>query len=425
MQTDEDMLETIIPAFTQMENEGVAFYRLGKPNLAELSRRTGITARVLKRLYDNGFKAKAHGNTGRVREHVISGDTETQARLLLESGITNSSVINDKLAEIGYTGSLTSVKTYISSHKDLVPAKRSLAEAPIGKIRRYSSGSGEMYQMDWGFVKVSDECGELWQCACFAMVCHHCGKRYIEFFPNARQESLFIGMLHSFAYLGVPETVLTDNMASVSNRRDSNGLPIFNKEYDEFQKLIGIKTKLCKVRHPWTKGSVERLVRFVKDNFIQGRKFVNVTDLNEKALSWCNHENSILQKGLGVIPAVEHDKETLMALPESISLIPYMAPVRLIANDGFVFYEGRRYGVPLSYSKKKARVMRAADKLYILDCDEFATIETHDVDWSYKPHYSSRQFEPEQPEELPTEAVTAVIEMNSNKADFDFSCYDF
>ena len=233
MQTDEDMLETIIPAFTQMEKEGVAFYRLGKPNLAELSRRTGITARVLKRLYDNGFKAKAHGNTGRVREHVISGDTETRAKLLLESGITNSSVINDKLAEIGYTGSLTSVKTYISSHKDLVPSKRSLTEAPIGNIRRYSSGSGEMFQMDWGFVKVSDECGELWQCACFAMVCHHCGKRYIEFFPNARQESLFIGMLHSFAYLGVPETVLTDNMASVSNRRDSNGMPIFNKEYDE------------------------------------------------------------------------------------------------------------------------------------------------------------------------------------------------
>lgn len=425
MLKDEDMLEIIIPAFTQMEKEGVAFYRLNKPNLAELSRRTRISARVLKRLYDNGFKPKAHGNIGHKKKHVINGETEKCVRQLLESGITNSSVIKEKIDEIGYKGSLTSVKTYITSHKDIVPAKRILAETPIGKIRRYTSGNGEMYQMDWGFVKVSDESGELWQCACFAMVCHHCGKRYIEFFPNARQENLFIGMLHAFAYLGVPETVLTDNMASVSNKRDSNGMPVFNKEYDEFQKLIGIKTKLCKVRHPWTKGSVERLVRFVKDNFIQGKKFVNVTDLNEKALEWCNIENSVLQKGLGVIPSEEHEKEILVALPETILLLPYMAPVRLITNDGFVFYEGRRYGVPLSYSKKKARVMRSADKLFVLDYDEFFTIETHTVDWSYKPHYSSSQFEPEQPEEFPTQTVTAVVEMDNNKTRFDFSCYDF
>ena len=32
-------------------------------------------------------------------------------------------------------------------------------------------------------------------------------------------------------------------------------------------KNLGFETKLCKPRHPFTKGKVERLVRFVKDNF--------------------------------------------------------------------------------------------------------------------------------------------------------------
>ena len=44
------------------------------------------------------------------------------------------------------------------------------------------------------------------------MVCHHCGSAHVEFFPNARQENLLIGMLHAFSALGVPATVLTDNI---------------------------------------------------------------------------------------------------------------------------------------------------------------------------------------------------------------------
>ena len=50
--------------------------------------------------------------------------------------------------------------------------------------------------MDWGFVDVVAENGEIIRAACFAMICHHCGQWFIEFFPNAKQENLFIGMLH-------------------------------------------------------------------------------------------------------------------------------------------------------------------------------------------------------------------------------------
>ena len=80
--------------------------------------------------------------------------------------------------------------------------------------------------MDWGFTKVLDYDGSEYNVVCFAMVCHPCGQRYIEFFPNAKQESLFIGMLHTFAYMGVPKYVLTDNMKSVVLHRDFDGNPL-------------------------------------------------------------------------------------------------------------------------------------------------------------------------------------------------------
>lgn len=111
--------------------------------------------------------------------------------------------------------------------------------------------------MDWGVVNVVDWTGMKWKCACFAMVCHHCGMRYVEFFPDAKQENLFIGMIHSFMLMGVTAVVLTDNMASVTKGRDCYGNVIYNHNYDSLQQALGFKTKLCKPRHPWTKGAVD------------------------------------------------------------------------------------------------------------------------------------------------------------------------
>ena len=423
---DKDALAIIANAYEEMKEEGVATYRCGKPNLAELSRRSGFSRKVVKRIYDNNFEEKAHGNEVKKGSRVISGGLRDKAEGLLRQGVTNSSVIHERLKEAGYKGGLSSVKNFIRYNMSLVPAKRELVSKPQGKVRRYETGPGEMYQMDWGFVNVEDCTGGTWRCACFVIVCHHCGMRYAEFFPNAKQENLFIGMLHALSVMGIPKTVLTDNMSSVVTGRDSFGGIIFNREYDDFQHVVGFATRLCKVRHPWTKGAVERLVRFVKDNFIQGRMFINITDLNEQALKWCMRCNSSLHKGLGTVPDVKHAEEPLACIPGMDALLPFLAPERSITMDGFVFYEGRRYGVPFSYIGRKVRVMRNRETLYILDPNTFSVIETHNVDWSRRPHYSAAQFEPTQPEEHPTAAVRASIGFSGGRGcDDDFKRFDF
>ena len=425
MEKDKDAIRIIEEAYEAMKEEGSSSYREGKPNIAELSRRTGLSRKVIQRLVSNGLEAKPHGNSGEKGYRAFDARQEELAEALMRSGVSNSAVILSRLKEIGYTGSGSTVKRYIRNHKDILPSQRELHAQKDRKIRRYETGPGEMYQMDWGFVKVEDTAGITYRCACFAMVCHHCGFRFMEFFPNAKQESLFIGMLHAFSVMGVPETVLTDNMASVSNRRDMEGNPVFNAEYDGFQQLVGIRTKLCKPRHPWTKGSVERLVKYIKDNFVQSRTFINITDLNEKALSWCMEKNMEPQDGLGVVPSESHRKEPLGMLPEDRLLLPYLAPKRSITNDGFVWYEGRRYGVPLSLPGKTARVLRNRDVLYIMDPVTYIVVETYHMDWSKRPHYSPSQFEPAVPEEHPTAPVKSMMRAIVADDYDDFSGFDF
>ena len=425
MEKDKDAIRKIKEAYAKMQEEGIESYRSGKPNLEEISRRTNLSRKVIQRLWDNNLEEKAHGNCGEKGFRIVDATQAELAMALLKSGVKNSVVIMTKLQQAGYTGSLSTVKRYVQQNRSMIPSEREIAILSNRKIRRYSTSPGEMYQMDWGFVNVEDVSGNTFKCACFAMVCHHCGFRFVEFFPNAKQENLFIGMIHAFSVMGVPDIVLTDNMASVSNRRDRDGKPIFNQEYDAFQRLLGIETRLCKPRHPWTKGAVERLVRFVKDNFVQGRSFVNITDLNEQVLSWCMTKNMEVQQGLGVVPIDSHVEEPLGILPAEDQLLPYLAPSRSISNDGFVCYEGRKYGVPLSLAGKVARVLRYKEQLYILDPESFKIVENHYVDWSKKPHYSSTQFESYEPEEYPTAPVKVVLKSIELDDDDDFSKFDF
>lgn len=282
----DDPQEIIDAALREMAAEEGDGFDPQACNLAEFCRRTGLTRSRARTVRAHGFRALPHGNSGRrAAPGVLAGHTGLVDDLL-RKGVTNSQVIFERLLGQGYAGGLTTVKTYIAAHRDLVPAKRRQA-APQGcRGQRFRTAPGEAYQMDWGFVAVERPGGERARIACFAMVCHHCGGAHVEFFPNARQENLLIGMLHAFSALGVPATVLTDNMKSVVVRRDADGRPVWQADYAEFMGVVGFRTRLCRPRHPYTKGKVERLVRFVKGNFLAGRSFTDLDALNREAALW-------------------------------------------------------------------------------------------------------------------------------------------
>lgn len=410
-------LEVIITqALEEMKQEFGAKFDIEKVNLAELERKTGISRAKLRTIKEHGFHVLPHGNTGRkAEETVISGFTGV-VNDLLSKGLTNSSLIYDRISEVGYTGGQTQIKVYIQEHKDLVPEKRHAVEPQGSRGMRYTNDPGESYQMDWGFVNVESSDGEEYQAACFAMICHSCGERYIEFFPNAKQENLFIGMIHAFLYMGIPEYILTDNMASIVIRRDSEGKPIWNHDFEAFMDVIGFKTKLCKPRHPFTKGAVERLVRFVKDNFVAGRTFSNITELNYEALNWCNRQNNRYHACVDCIPAEAHRNHCMKKASEltvTEEILKYLCPLRAISFDGFVNYEGRRFGVPYRYTRHLCRIKRDGYEITVYSDDLQSILTVHPVTWSRRDSFCKDQYVKEQPEEFPTAKVVSIMKKTS------------
>lgn len=401
-----DLLEILTQAIEEMKTASG-----GKINLAELERRTGITRQRLRSLQTKNFTIKPVAKSRNVY-HVMEG-FESISNDLLKKGITNSQVHLTKLKEYGFPGSLASVKRYIASHKNLVPAPRQLVEPQGPRSARYVTEPGEAYQLDWGFTEIQCYDGVVYHAACLAMVCHHCSKFFVEFFPNAKQENLFIGMIHGFAYMGVPRYILTDNMKSIVIKRDYQGHPVWQKDYEAFMKTVGFNTKLCKPRHPYTKGKVERLIRYVKDNFLAGRTFWNVTDLNEAVLRWCEERNNSYKDAVADIPSAVHMSKCLAiahSLSENPELLFYLCPERKITFDGFVTYEGRRFGVPFRYKGQTVRVGRDDHNLRIYTPDLKELLVTHEVTWSKRDRYCADQFIA-QPEEFPTAPVKTRIEM--------------
>lgn len=421
-------LPIIAQAIAEMEKTHGEFSSIDEINMAELSRRTGLTRAKLRRMKANGFREVSHGLSGQRKEQILDGYSAT-LNSLLRSGVSNSAVCLARLQELGFQGSQSTVKRYIAAHKDLIPAKRQLVAPQGNRGRRYMTKPGESFQMDWGFTEVLDPGGRVFRVACFGMICHHCGQRYIEFFPNARQENLFIGMVHAFQYMGVPQNVLTDNMKSVVLHRDLEGHPVWQKDYETFMKTVGFETKLCKPRHPFTKGKVERLIRFVKENFLVDRVFCNVTDLNWQALEWCNWQNSVYHKVVDGVPQKIHSEtcaKRLRTLQMSDAVRFYLCPERRISFDGFINYEGRRFGVPYSYPGSTARVCRNSDTLYIYSADLRVLLTTHGVTWSRRDSFCEGQYEELiQPEEFPTMPVKTQIRQLPKPMSLSFSKFDF
>jgi hypothetical protein len=218
-------------------------------------------------------------------------------------------------------------------------------------------------------------------------------------------------------------------MKSVTIGRDPEGKPIWQSDYEEFMNVIGFKTKLCKVAHPFTKGKVERLVRFVKENFMAGRVFSNVTDLNYEALKWCNDQNGRYHRAVDCVPHDKHLAEcqkTAGTLTMTHDVLKYLSPLRKISFDGFVNYEGRRYGVPYWYTKKLCRVRRDAFTLYIYDDELTRELVQHNVTWSRKDSFCKDQYAVDQPEEYPSVPVkTTVKQLEEPEPSSAFEKFNF
>lgn len=329
------------------------FKAMGK-SIREIVRETGIARNTVRKyLRSDGIPER--------QPRAKRGSKLDPFKPLLDGyisqGITNCEVLWERIRLQGYTGGKTLVKDYV---KPFRPPRQ------IPAVQRYETKPGEQAQVDWGIGEYVDEQGVLHKVPVFVMVLGYSRAVYIEFAKRCDIRSFLRCLIHAMEYFGgVPNVMLTDRMKTVILGMGDDRKPRWHPVFADFAAAIGMVPRVCRARRPQTKGKVERGVRFVKDNFLPGRTFTDLGDLNAQARKWCDEKNRRVHGTTGERPCDRLPREQLQALPTEEKLAPFRFETRRVSRDGFVSFDGVRYGVPWAYSGREVAVRLLRGRLEV------------------------------------------------------------
>jgi hypothetical protein len=125
----------------------------------------------------------------------------------------------------------------------------------------------------------------------------------------------------------------------------------------DFAAHHGFAVKTHRPYRPRTKGKVERPNDYIKDNFLAGRSFASLEDLNAQVLHWLENTANVRVHGTtGAVPAERWREEGLVPLA-SMPVYRFHQPVgRIVSNEAIVHYNGSRYSVPPAFAGQKVNV---------------------------------------------------------------------
>lgn len=303
--------------------------------IKDIAQELGVHPKTVSRALKRGGEPPARSSG--IRETKL-GSFEGQIDEWLRDGIWNASVIYRRLKAAGYTGGYTMVRDYIH------PRRRLRAKGTV----RYETAMGEQLQHDWGEQWLSIG-GEAQKVYLAVNVLGYSRADHVVAMRSLDAEHTYDALIQSFEYFGgVPKTVLVDNQkAAVLDWR--GGRPCFNPRFRELGKHYGFVPKACRPRRAQTKGKVERIVRYVKENALAGRPaFDSWAELNQYLTSWCN-EVANRRRHADLKEVVrdrwQQERSTLQSLPADRFDTAYHAQ-RQVSLDAYVCWRGCRYSVP-------------------------------------------------------------------------------
>ena len=182
------------------------------------------------------------------------------------------------LAEIraaGFEGSYTQLKAFVRQVRPAPPA------APV---IRFETPAGRQAQVD--FARFSFPWGVRYA---LLVVLGYSRLLWCRFSPRQDMRTLIEGLEEAFRYFGgVPQELLFDQMKAVITRdlRLQGGALVRNLEFLRFAHHWSFTPRACRPYRAQTKGKVERPVRYLRDNFVYGRTFVNDADLDRQRRQW-------------------------------------------------------------------------------------------------------------------------------------------
>jgi hypothetical protein len=136
-----------------------------------------------------------------------------------------------------------------------------------------------------------------------------------------------------------------------------------------FANNYGFCWKAHAINHPNRKAGTERNFWTVETNFLPGRTFTSLEDLNAQAFEWATERYAKRpQAKTKLIPVelFETEKLSLTTLPQYVCA-PYLQHNRLVDQYGYISFDGNFYWIPDSVSVKTVTVLQYSNEIRIMN----------------------------------------------------------
>ncbi len=247
-------------------------------------------------------------------------------------------------------------------------------------------------------------------------------RRYLKFyrrFDRFKMQCFFHESLSFWKYAARQCIIDNTNLARL---RGTGKAALIVPQMENFARQYGFEFRCHELRHPNRKAGEERSFWTVETNFLPGRTFQSLEDLNRQALQWATQRQENRPQGKAkLIPAetFEHERAYLISLPSHIPA-PYRAHERGIDAYGYICFGSNFYWCP-GTNRGEVKALEYADELkvyqdrqclvqYPLAADGVSNAKFSPKGFPEPPHQPSNRKKPTQEEEKRLRAISPSVD---------------
>jgi len=243
---------------------------------------------------------------------------------------------------------------------------------------------GAQGQIDFGQYNMRNNLGKRIKVYFFALVLSRSRYKYVSFSIKPFTSHLAIEAHESaFKFIeGITGTLIYDQ-DKVFLTDENKGDLILTQAFRDYAASRGFKLHFCRKSDPQSKGKIENVIRYIKQNFLYNRPFTDIDILNAEALAWlARTANHLPHAFTRKAPAAEWllEKPYLQPFHPVVLLHPAMENYGVRKDNSFS-YKGNLYSLPAgTYSGRGSTVLiQRLDNLLSVYNLQHQLISTHKI----------------------------------------------
>jgi transposase len=231
---------------------------------------------------------------------------------------------------------------------------------------------GKQAQVDFGEYNLRGSQGKRVKVFFFTMVLSRSRYKFVWFTDKYFTSELAIEAHEkAFVYMtGIPDEIVYDQ-DKVFIVDENHGDIILTEGFKAYTRERSFNLYFCKKSDPESKGKVENVVKYTKQNFLYNRAFEDIETLNAQALAWLlRTANMLPHNTTKKQPIVEWEKERPFLAPYTSLVIKPQQVTHTVRKDNTISWKSNYYSLPAgTYKGKGSVVVVKSDAVHLIVSD--------------------------------------------------------